>query len=73
MSTQREHDKNVSVFMRGMCRTQRKIVNNIFKCNIIIFLCSGKYFENVQRQIPKHCIYNLRNIIRKMETVTHCY
>ena len=32
MSAQKEHDKNVSVFMKGMCITQKKIVSKIFKC-----------------------------------------
>ena len=37
-SAQREHDKNVSVFVRGMCITPRKIVKNYcFK------ECSNKY------------------------------
>ena len=27
-TTQREHDKNVSAFVRSMCITQRKIVSN---------------------------------------------
>ena len=49
-SAQREHDKNVSVFVRGMCITQRIIVSKIFKCNLIICLCSGIYRKNVQRQ-----------------------
>ena len=40
---QREFDNNVSGFVRGMCITQRKIVSNIFNCNPIICLCSGKW------------------------------
>ena len=37
-SAQREHDKNVSVFARNICVTQRKIVSNYcFK------QCSNKY------------------------------
>ena len=32
----REHDKNVTVVARGMCIIQKRIVSNIFKCNLII-------------------------------------
>ena len=32
-SAQREHGKNVTVVVRSMCITQRKIVSNIFRCN----------------------------------------
>ena len=35
-----------SLFVRGICITQRKIVNNIFKSNQIMCLCSGK-MENI--------------------------
>ena len=35
-SAQRVPDKNVNVFVGGMCITQRKIVSNTFKCNLII-------------------------------------
>ena len=35
MSSQWERVKNVSEFVRGVCIPQRKIVSNIFKCNLI--------------------------------------
>ena len=57
------HDKNVSAFVRGMLYTQRKIVSKIFRCNLILFLCSGKYRKNVQRQVPKDCVFNVTNIL----------
>ena len=46
VTAEREYDINVSVLVRGMCPTQRKIVSNIFKCNQIICICSGKYKKN---------------------------
>ena len=35
--------KNVNVFVRGICITQRKIISNIFDCNVIICLCNRKW------------------------------
>ena len=66
-SSYREHDKNVSGFVRSMCTTQKKIVSNIFIC-----ICSGKYGKNVQRQISKGCAFNLTNILPKIEIISHC-
>ena len=42
-SAQREHDKIVTVVVRSMFIAQRKIVSNIFNCNLII--CS----ENIEK------------------------
>ena len=58
-----------SKFVRGICITKRKIVSIIFKCNLIICLCSGKSRKNVQRQTPKDFTY----ILPKMEIVSHCF
>ena len=33
----KKRDKNVRVFVRSMCVVQRKIVSNIFKCNLIFW------------------------------------
>ena len=41
----------VTVVVRCIFITQRKIVSNIFKCNLIIRLCNGKYSKNVHCQI----------------------
>ena len=41
-SAEREHDENVSVFVRGIYITRMKIVSNIFKYNLIC-VCSGKW------------------------------
>ena len=74
MSAQRERDKNVIVVVRNMCLTQRKIVSNISKRNLIIrTICRGKYRKNVQRQFPKDCVFNLTNILQKIEIISHCY
>ena len=50
-SVQREYAKNVSVFVRFMCISQRKIVSTIFKCNVMT--CDVKYRKNVQHQISR--------------------
>ena len=42
-SAQREYDKNVNVFVSGICITQRKIVSNclqtivFFSCHLLLF------------------------------------
>ena len=44
-SAQGEYDKNVTVVLRNMCITQRKIVRNIFKCN----------WENIEKMFCAKC------------------
>ena len=62
MSAPRKHYQNVTVVVRNMCTTQRKIVGNICKCNSIIFICSGKYRKIAA---PNSCVFNLTNIVPK--------
>ena len=54
MSAQGEHDKNVTVVMRSMCKTQKKIVSNMLKCNLII--CHVNVVENVKK------MYNAKSL-----------
>ena len=42
----------------------------LFIYNIIIFICSGKQRKNVQRQFPKDCVFNLMNILSKIEIIS---
>ena len=48
---------------------QRKIVSNIFKCNLITCLFNGKYRKKLHSQIPIDCVFNLTNILSKMEII----
>ena len=68
-----KRDKNMSVFVRSMCITQRNIVSNIFKCISIMCICSVKYRKNLQRQIHKDCVFDLTNALPKIEIICSCY
>ena len=67
-SAHRERDKNVTLVVRSVFITQSKIVINIFKCNLITRKCSEKCRKNVQHHTPEGCIFNLRNILPKIES-----
>ena len=71
-SAQREHDKNVSVFVSSMCITQRKIVSNIFMCNLIICISSGKYRKKIfSVKFLKTTTY-LTWLLPKIDIIYHC-
>ena len=67
MSAQREHDKNLTVVVRSMCMTPRKIVRNIIKCHLIICICSGKYRKIYSAKFLKSVYLTWQIFLTKIE------
>ena len=68
-SAQREHDKNVSAFVRSMCITLRKIVSNYcfsVQTNIIykILYFLMPFIENNRNSSPKNSKKESMNVFR---------
>ena len=66
MSAQREHDKNVTVVVRSMYITKRRIVSNIFKCNLVFssFSYLSAYKEEGSCRLFSDLNYTPKEILR---------
>ena len=53
-SAQREHDTNVTVVVRSMYITLRKIVSNIFKCNLHTGSAKYLFLENALKKTTEY-------------------
>ena len=66
---QKEGGKNVAVDVGSMFISHRNIVSNIIKCILIM----EKIEKKALVQIPKYRVFNLINILPKIEIISHCY